>query len=256
MRDVFDYLRQLRIVTLESFYNSRENSTVQELFMKTILLKFAGYCHNYDYGVLPVDTSDFIATHNLLCLSDMQGLHPIMGYKMITVEQAQVYGQVFPGLKLAQATGSFRHSAVIKHIMDRCERQNRTLGYLGSWTRDPAIKDNRELASALREIFKAMFYFQAKGSGIDEVVIGGTLRFKTEQLFKTMGFAALQHDGRDLATVHVPHLLKEEVLIMHLSDLNKVPLESADRWKMLWDQRLTLGPTKSAPTSAVIKKAS
>jgi len=253
-----DHLKQdFQLVVIDSPYEILERPLVEHLFTKMVGLKKQGYGSNYPHGVLPVDTTDFIATHVLLCQKKKdQSLLPIMGYKTITLEKCREYNLKFPGLTLVQNAQMPVHAQVVESIMQRCEQQAKGLAYLGSWTVDPIfkekLKNKQEPKANLREAFLAFYRQLYRQQNVAEVIIGGTLRFGTEKIFYGLGHRALALNGQELSPIKVAHLIKEPVLVMHSAAFNETSAEAEKKWQVVWDERIHL---KMNPGQQVQKRA-
>lgn len=238
MKDVFN---RFQLIVLDSPIENWGNPYVQNFFNKMVTLKKKGYEHCYSSGVLPVDTSDFFATHILLCeIGQKNDLIPIMGYKTVSLKQCQFFNQNFPGLGLVQSAQMPVHVAVVKDIVHRCTEENIGLSYLGSWTVDPEFKKRSPQEVDLKSAFKVFYKRSYLEQGIKEVVIGGTLRFKTEKIFAELGHRPLSKNGQELPNILVTHLVKEPVLVMHSTEFLSPFIPQADAWEQIWKQRLVI----------------
>ncbi|QDK36370.1 hypothetical protein [Bdellovibrio sp. NC01] len=237
-------LDQFQLLILESPFENWAEPSVQNAFAKMVELKKIGYGSCYSKGVLPVDTSDFFATHVLLCLPDQSGeLQPVMGYKTITLDQCKQFNQNFPGLSLVQNAKAPQHTEVVKTIIGKCEREGGKLAYLGSWTADPAFKKGPLTHINLKDAFVAFYHLLYREQNVTDIVIGGTLRFKTEKLFAEIGHKPLSLNGEVLPNIEVAHLVKEPVLVMH-SSFDKNVISLAERkWQSVWDRRALVEKT-------------
>lgn len=232
-----------QLVILECPYEIWEQPMVQSLFSKMVSLKRKGYGHNYLNDVLPVDTSDYIATHVLLCERDKNGtLKPVMGFKSISLKICAKYNLNFPGLGLVQSAKKQTHIQVVESILRRCEDENHGLAYFSSWTIDTDFKKNyyqknKDLTDACN-----VFYFALnKEQNISEVILGGTLRFHTERFFQTLGNRPITLNGVELEPINVIHLAKEPVVVMHGKvESSEVLILSSKKWQKIWNDRIHL----------------
>lgn len=233
----------LQLVLIQSPFANWEDKIVQELFVKMVALKKSGFGTNYTSPVLPVDTSDFVATHALLCRKDAQKkLLPMMGYRTISLEESMKNYLTFPGLSLVRNAKAPLHSKAVEDIMNRCQKTRRGLSYLGSWTVDQNFRQQHpEFKQDLREIFCVVYQALYKLQNISEVIIGGTLRFKTDQVFHQLGHRSLHYADQDLPPIAAPHLDGEPVLVMHAKELPQLPKALIKKWQPLWDHRMELG---------------
>lgn len=230
-----------QLVILDSPIENWENSDTQNVFAKMVTLKKKGYESCYQQGVLPVDTSDFFATHVMLfAKEDNQELTPVMGYKTISLNKCREFNQTFPGLALVTNAKMPEHIEVLNGIISRCEKENRNLAYLGSWTKNPHydVPANINLKDAFRAFYRQVYREQ----NVHEVVIGGTLRFRTEKLFFELGHRPLEANGAPLSHIHVAHLVKEPVLVMHSTKFNDDATVAAEKmWAEVWNNRVEIG---------------
>jgi len=233
--------KQFKLLILESPFENWGNPLVESTFAKMVTLKKQGYGGSYANGVLPIDTTDFLSTHVLLCENNRDGhFIPVMGYKTITLEKCRQYNLNFPGLSLVQNAKMPVHTQVVQSIIERCEKEQRSLAYLGSWTVNPDYRHRQLLKNELKEAFKAFYRMVYREQNVAEVLIGGTLRFKTEKLFSELGHRPLALDNQPLSPIHVAHLVKEPVLVMHSADFNEASLEAEKKWRGVWEDRLTI----------------
>lgn len=236
--------KKFQLVVLDSPIESWSDPAVQKIFNKMVTLKKNGYESCYSQGVLPVDTSDFFATHVLLCEKQTNNdLNPIMGYKTVSLSKCQQYNQNFPGLGLVQSASATDHIGVVKDIVQRCSQNQTGLSYLGSWTVDPEFKKRCPQDVHLKSAFITFYHQLYQEQGIKEVIIGGTLRFKTEKLFAELGHKPLSKDGKALAHIFVTHLVKEPVLVMHADTFVTPTTSQTEMWQQIWQDRLVFSPS-------------
>jgi hypothetical protein len=245
------FIDNLRIIILECPYDTWGDPLTRDLFSKLVHLKIAGYQQEYEYGVLPVDTTDFIATHQLVCRETPEGFIPLTGYKSTTLERVKKHGLTFPGLGLVRSAQAQKHEKAVTQIIERCERENKSLAYTSTWTMDPSVKNNRELRMKLRDIFEAMYVLFHLEQQISEILVGGTLRFKTEALFEFWGHHFLQLGREILPPIYVPHLLDEKVVVMHLKKFSEAAIKKVEPFRFMWNQKMTI-----AAPSQIIKSGS
>ena len=248
----------LVLVVIDCPYDTIASKITQDLLIKTMALKISGYRQDYEYGVLPVDTSDLIAAHQLVCKKTKEGLIPLTGYKSTTLQRSKIHGLTFPGLGLVRSANAPLHERAVEKIMADCEGRGASLAYTSSWTMDKTIpKSNRELRTVLRELFETMYVRYHLEYGIDEILVGGTLRFKTEVLFNFWGHHPLKLEDHELSHINVPNLLGEPVVVMHLKNFSNEAIEKVEKWRSMWDQRVTIaGDTKELDELFALRKAS
>jgi hypothetical protein len=232
-----------RIAVLDQPAETWARPGTAALFTELVSLKLAGYWNAYTASVLPVDGSDFYSTHFLVSHGgEDEPFRAVMGFRFTTLARCRQYNAPFPALALAQAAGAQEHAQAMRVLIDRCDRENRTMAYAGSWTIAPDLTSGR---IALRDLTTAGMYLLHEAFGIDDGIVGGTLRFKTDRLFQSWGFGAIANDEGPLPPVRVAHLGDEIVLLMHSSGFTDTARQVADRWRKQWDNRLAIGPVGS-----------
>lgn len=221
-------------------YDTWQTALTRDLFMQMVGFKLSGFRRVYPYGVLPVDSTDFVATHLLVCLKCEQGLIPLTGCKTVTRERCDIHRLPFAGLSLVRAAASPAHERAVLAIMDECQRAGRSLAYASSWTVNRAVKVDRALKRDLREIFEAMFALYYLTEGISDVLGGGVIRLRTDRLFQEWGYRPLTLGDETLPAINVPHLHGDAVTVLYLTAFTPAILEKATRWRWLWDDRVTI----------------
>lgn len=236
-------VNDLRIVVMKNpfgLWSSPEAVPFMELFHGMIGLKLRGYGAEYPEGVLPVDTSDFIATHLLVCHQREGRLQPLTGFKSTLSSDCDLHRVSFPALGLVQSAEASPHIEYVKATMERCQAAGSRLAYTGSWTIEPELRKNRELAQILVGLFRATYIFHHLDAGVDEIFTGGTMRFKADVLLGRLGHDPLEIQGEKLPPIHVKHLFGEKVLLLHLRQFCEQAKASVEMYRRLWDERLIL----------------
>lgn len=245
-------LNKYRIVTLTYPYEMLSDKAVGAFFNQILNLKLRGYQAEYPDGVLPIDTTDFIALHHIVCLELKNELRPIMGFKTTPFSRSLRHQVAFPALSLAQQANAPEHYQALQKIIDRCQLEKKELAYASSWTIDPQFRKDQTSAQDLRGLFQALYTFGHKDYQIDEMLLGGTLRFKTDVMFKKMGHNPIVNQAEhDLPAIKVKHLFNEAVIIMHAQNFTPYALQACENFQSLWDNRIEIS---SESNDAVIKK--
>lgn len=236
-------LGNLKMVVLKNPYSlwmQNDSPEFQDLFHKIVGLKLRGYGAEYPEGVLAVDTSDFVATHLLVCRQDRSALIPLMGFKTTLLRDCQKHRISFPGLGLVQAAEAPQHVQAVKKIIDRCQQQEKQLAYTGGWTIDPEVRQNRALTKELNEWFHTLYVLFHLENQIDEIITGGTVRFKADSMVLKMGHNPLQSEQGALPPISVKHLFDEKVLVTHLTSFSENAIERTKPYRQVWMERIEL----------------
>ncbi len=238
-----DFAREqkLRVVILEAPYDTYQSAETRNLLSSTAALKLAGYQKEYPYGVLPIDTTDFFANHMLLCRENGSSLTPVMGMKTVSLLRCQLHNMKLPVFNLINGQDLPLHLRAMERILESAMLSNQEVGYNGSWTIDPLVRQDKDLKQFARALTVSWFVHYYREYGIPNVFAGATLRFKVEQWKEFLGFEYLQSEGQSLPSIDCKPFFSERVAIMCL---RKVRPE-ADLWARaflpLWKSRLTVG---------------
>lgn len=242
-------LNKYRILTLTYPYEMMSDKTVSNYLGQILALKIRGYQEEYPNGVLPIDTSDFIALHHIVCLELKNELRPIMGFKTTPYSRCEKHRIPFPALSLASQAGAPKHYQALEKIMARCLLEKKELAYASSWTIDPIFRKDKGSSLELRGLFETLYILGHKDYNIDEMILGGTLRFKTEVMFAKMGHNPLVDENEQpLPSIHVKHLFGEEVLVMHAKKFTPYADECCIKFQDMWNNRIEISPTSADKT--------
>lgn len=235
------FMEDIRPLLIAPPVDHWEDPRLSRIFHDLMGLKLKGYGAEYPKGVLPIDTSDFYAFH-LVIGREVEGrFRPLMSGKTTPLSRTDFHHHAFPGLSLVEQAQAPHHAAVMKEQMERCRQQKKELGYFGSWTVDPEVRRNPALRAYLRKIFPGLYVHFHLEIGVDEIVLGGTPRFKTECLFSRLGHQPLRAAEKELPQIQVRHLFGESVQVMHLKKFSLEALHEAQKTEALWKNRDLIG---------------
>lgn len=232
--------QKLKAVVLECPYDIWNDPHARQTFCKVVALKFEGYRKEYNYGVLPVDATDFICTHHIVCDSSAEGLTPLMAYKSVTLRRCRIHNLSFPPLGLLRMTGSTAHADAVERIVQDCDRAGRELIYGGSMTITPQARANPELVQQLWEMIIASSLAYDIEHGVDEAVCFGTVRFKMHRIFHSMGYASLKKDGITLDPVRIPFVFNDGAGLFHRKAISPYGLSLVEKYKAWWKARIEI----------------
>lgn len=227
-------LTKIRPMILNSPLDQWSYPEMDRLFHRLIQLKLDGYGANYPRGVLPIDTTDFYASHLILGFDDDFGFRPLMSGKTTLLSRTEFHQHTFPALSLVEQAGSAEHSRVVRLEIESALRGKSDLAYFGSWTVDPIVRQDPNLRSFLRDIFPGMYVNFHRYLGVQRIFLGGTLRFKTERLFEKLGHVPLAYNGNVLENIQVRHLFQENVQVMYLTKFSEFAEKESERMRFLW----------------------
>jgi len=224
----------LRFVTLDCPLERWRDPDVRAAFAEMVRLKMLGFSAQHAAGIMPVDTSDFIASHVLTCVDWHDGLHIASAFRTISTERCREFNLTFSAESLAIAADAREHAAAVREFVG----ENGHVGYLGSWTIHPSARDNPSLRAALRDDFALGCVLAHEEAGLPRMVVGATLRFKVDRLLSGVGFRPLSRRGEALPPINVRHLHGEPVLLM-CRDEAGVPSQ-AEALRGRWSARVAL----------------
>lgn len=241
-----DYdITKLKLVTVDYLSEAWDEPHVVDFYKKIISTKLKGYHKEFPTSVLPVDTTDFIAIHQAVCLPIKNELKPVMVFKTTPLSRCERSRITFPVLAMAQQAKSPGHIKVVSDILSAARHNNHELGYSGCWTVDPEFRKDRDFARTLREITMAMYMHTHYHYNIDEHLVSATLKFQTDKLFADYGHTLLHDKGTPLSTIKLYHLYDAEAVFMYVRRFSKLATDIADKWQHLWEQRIYYGPPKT-----------
>lgn len=231
----------LEVVVLKCPYLNLDDPAVRDLFTKMIFLKFKGYGNNHELGSLPLDSTDYVADHPLICVRDQNGLRPISGSKVISYETCQRFNLDFAMESCFKKNGLITHTEVLNSIIEGSKRRGKTVAYHGGYTMDPLVRHKLEDKALIKEIFigSTMNYFCE--SGITELLGLGVPKFKTDDFFYQWGYQRCTLENLDLRSFPLHFLPGTEGVMMHLKKYSQHVLELRTKYKSLWDNRTELG---------------
>lgn len=240
MIQVFE--RNLRIVVLRCPYANWKNKETQTLFCKMVSLKLDGYHDKHFFGVMPIDGTDFVTDHILICTEAPDGeLTPILGVKSLPYDFCEPFFTSFTLEAFLKRDGLVRHLESLNRILRNCSAQNRRISYYSSWTIASHIAKVRARVDFLKELFTACTVLHHKEEGIAELLGLGVPRFRTDEFFFRWGFERMALDGEPLVNVPIQFLGGIDGVVIHLRDYSTYALQCAEKFQVLWEQRLSLG---------------
>lgn len=249
-------MEKLKIVILESPYDTWANPQVGNLLRDFIGVKLKGYGNEYPYGVLPVDGADLISTHLAVCREEDGGvLRPLMAIRWTSMKKCRLHYTGFPGMTLLQQAGASDHVKALEEVIGELDTRGGDLIYSGSLSMDPAERTSKERSHMLRELLTTMYVRYQKQIGFPELMAGGTCRFKIEKWLESIGHGPLIWKNKPLGPIQVRHLAQEQVQVMHLQEFSFEALRIAQKWQHLWEERLVVDVRTHADDDAVKKAA-
>lgn len=210
-----------------------------------LALKIEGYQTVYPYGVLPVDSYDFFATHHLVCREVKGRWDILMAYKSVTLARCQTHRLPFPGLSLLRNSGAETHAHTLEGLLKSHASHPELVTYGSSWTIHPEARKDLSLKNQLKEIMTAMLVRHEQDIGSVERISCGAPKIKTDQYFINLGYERLSRDGDLLPAFPQASLIGEMAVMLRCSQFSDYALSVSDNYNKLLDAQMTLGRPKT-----------
>jgi len=199
-----------RLVALECPYDILHHEPVQTLFSKVIALKIKGYLHEHPYGVLPVDSSDFIGDHLVLCkVDENENWIPIMAQKSLSLRRARLHSVAFPFSALADSHSAFpRHREFFQNwvtqLSSRLGHADHEITYESAVTIDPELRVNPPLRQWVRDLIWVQNARFHQGRGTKSSLTLAATQFKMHEAFNAIGYQSAADRWGGLADLELP----------------------------------------------------
>jgi hypothetical protein len=234
---------ELKIITLESPINHWSDKSTQDIFSKIVDIKMKGYQSGFSdsKNVLPFDASDFTGIHHAVCLKKNGQLTPLLVYKTSLYEDSQKYHIPFSAISATSLSESSLHVKATKYYTQKFIENNLSVAYDGSFTINPIINDNPQLALKVHAMFFAICVHFRKDYNVDRTFMLANLGFKTNKTFKKMGSKGLTWKGEEIPPATYPHLgFSNMQIFLCDQSFSQKSLNIAKDYQELWDSRLIL----------------
>lgn len=217
------FFSRCQIVQMENPFESWHDPVIRRLFEKTSTLKFKGYRPKFPQGVLPLDASDWIADHFLLCRHDRGDIEPVMGFRRMKLARSRQYFQGFAPALICHESGCTHHIRAIDKLIQRFDSQPELISYTGSFTIMPELRADRMLIEELVRFMVVLHYLfhEEEGTG-HEIVTAAAPRFKLDALLQSYGFVPLLEPNNENSwgIIPAPHAAGEPVRVLRAGNFN------------------------------------
>ncbi|MBY0415697.1 MAG: hypothetical protein K2Q18_16100, partial [Bdellovibrionales bacterium] len=243
----------VEIVVLRCPYMNMENPFTRELFSKMMHLKYKGYGNRHLAGTLPLDATDFVADHPLICVRDPKlGLIPITGSKVINYNTCKFFNMDF-ALETCFTKGeNFLHLDALYQIIQEALKNDQTIAYHGGYTIDSEIVKTDEERALVRELFMAITTLYFKENNISELLGFGVPKYKTEHFFYQWGYTRCKVQGVELAEFPVYFLPGANGILMHLKEFSSGINDLSEKFRFIWNQKINVGSIAPKREKALI----
>lgn len=247
MEDLMSLEEQIRrnyqFVLIRSPHEVIHHDLVSSIFPKVINFKTEGYRQEYGEFVLPFDSSDFVATHLLLCEKDARGLNPVLGFKSVTLKKCDEYRIPFPMLGMVESSHpNQEYKDVVLHLMNeyRGRGDSGNFAYNGSFTILPRLRQDKLLMKHLWEITFSLltnYYIEYE---INHVIAICATKFNVHKKKAELGWNFVEGQNGILSAYNCRTLFDTSFIPMELKDVKEKSDLASSKFKDMWEGRLTL----------------
>ena len=237
----------LRAVILECPYDTLlHDPLARELFPQLLKFKINGYQKEYPYGVLPLETADFVANHVTLCEETPEGYIPHMAFKSITLDRCKTHHLEFPIYHMIHEAKSKndqeKYERVAEKALHQAEEAHQQIAYNGSWTVSPELRAMKDKIN-FWEITMMLITQYYTYYGIQQVIAAASARFKVDLGKVTMGFDYFRMEEEKLDPIVVSSYNDEVAYIMHLKEFSAHMKVLCDRpaYRSIWENAIIIG---------------
>lgn len=232
-----------QFVLLRAPYEIMEFSIVQRMFPALIQLKTKGYQQEYEKHVLPFDSSDFVASHLLMCEKKDDELIPVLGFKSVTLRRCDDHRIPFPMLSmLERADAGPCPKDSIQNILNsyRDRGDEGKIAYNGSFTILPHLREDKVLMKYLWEVSFSLLANYYLDYSIDHVLAVCATKFRVNKKKEQYGWNYITDKDGTMGEYNCRALFGAPLIPMELDTRSFLCRQSARRFKEMWDGRLTL----------------
>lgn len=232
----------VEIVILRCPYMNMDNQETRELFTKMMYLKYKGYGNRHNMGTLPLDATDYIADHPLVCVRDEKhGLIPVTGSKVVNYDSCQFFKMDF-ALESTFKKGNNRiHLEEMYATIKMAQESHKKIAYHGGYTIDPELVKAEKERTLARELFIAATTLYFQENQITELLGFGVPKYKTELFFYQWGYQRCKSNGIELESFPVYFLPGCQGILMHLKEFSPTVMELSAKYKFLWSKKKEIG---------------
>lgn len=246
-RNIMDFekmiMEKYQFVLLRAPYEIMNFEVVQKIFPALIQLKTTGYQQEYQRTVLPFDSSDFVASHLLMCEKKAQTLVPVLGFKSVTLKRCDDHRISFPMLSmLERSDGETSDKEIIQKILNsyREKAREEKIAYNGSFTILPHLRQDKVLMKYLWEVSFSLLANYYMDYGIDHVLAVCATKFKVNKKKEEHGWNYIQGGAETLPEYNCRALFGAPLIPMELFTSHEECKKSSERFKKMWFERVTL----------------
>lgn len=244
----------IKIVTLNNFYRSVHDELARRLFVEMLRLKAEGYGPDYPEGFLPIDSTDYVVTHHLICREESGAFVPVAGLRQAHLSVCDHYSFTLPFLALVEEAAGWDQAKVLRGMINDHRVTGKTFISSGGFTIRRDLRSDVASSAYFCELIAALTCMDHVEHGGATMIGGGVVRFKTEKFWGRVGYAPIQTAGRVLPPVHVATANGEVVIAMSLEKPSDWAWNCYEKHRSTLSGREVIG-TLQLPAKAENKKA-
>lgn len=239
--NVKDLLPKLKIVVLDNFYSNMEDARSREFFLEMLQIRKDGYGPDYPERHLPIDGADFIARHNIICISQSSNLYPVATFLNVDIARYQYYHLSFPILNAAKAIQSAIHINAVESILNQNKHATDKLGYFGGFTIRKQIRRNQALSKKIKELVVGTLYSDFIKNNYIGAFTAGVPRFKTDQVWIKAGYNMLKYNEVALPVMPKFNAEGEPLTLMYAEKMSEWSQQCFEENRRIFQERIHLG---------------
>lgn len=197
-------------------------------------MKYEGYASTYDDKVLPMDQTDFFATHLILCEEVFDELIPVIAYKSISYERCLKHRVEFPPLTLMKTDGQLEAAKAVENLLSSVKDPH-NISYEASCAQNLSYRNSKEegLKEKIREFLTMMLVQHHREFGIPHMLICGIPRVGTDILLQKMGLSRINSH----AEFKQSNLNKEPAVLLYKEGFNEYAKAVAKKHIKIWNEK-------------------
>lgn len=213
------------------------NEAVRNLLADTWGMKLRGYRKYFPYGVLPIDSYDFLCHHLIVCNKETN--KPVMSVKSLTLNNCLKTCFEFPVKShlLGKHDGEYsEHEKGIDYWIK--QHSNQEIAYSTGFTIEPTLE--KEEKSILTSMVFWLFYHFYTSYSIPNIIHGVSIRYKLMRFQETIGFKKLTYNGKELSHIETKKYdnVDSNIMVISNGNFNQEHIVNSMVIKKLWDNKV------------------
>ncbi|MBS1962166.1 MAG: hypothetical protein JST04_08120 [Bdellovibrionales bacterium] len=239
------------IVSLLAPYDSiTDSDELGRHLIEVFRLKLAGYQAVHGYGVLPIDTYDFISNHHLFGFEENGRFRLVTAYRSVSLGKCVQHRLPFPALSVLRSSGEHRQAEVVERNLEQWKGTN--VNYSSSWTMAPEFRHDRAMHALLRDMLIVMLVNDETDGRTDHSLLCGVPKVRTDHFFAQYGYDRIESADGPLPPFEQASLFGEQAVLLHRTKFTESALRLGAEGRALWENRIVVGET---PAAVPAKKA-